>query len=47
MLENVKYDGSGKFISRGEWIHPERIIKSYEIILVTEGEVNIEENEIK
>ena len=47
MLENVKYDGSGKFISRGEWIHPERIIKSYEIIFVTEGEVNIEENEIK
>ena len=44
MFEDVKNCGAGKFISNGEWIHPDRIIDSYEIILVTKGEVYINEN---
>lgn len=44
MFENVKNCGVGKFISNGEWIHPNRIIDSYEIIFVTKGEVYINEN---
>lgn len=44
MFENVKNCGIGKFISRGEWIHPDRVIDSYEIIFVTKGEVYINEN---
>lgn len=39
------YDMIGEFRSNGSWIHPRRIIKSYEIILVLEGTVYIcEEN---
>ena len=33
----------GEFHSSGEWIHPGRNIKSYEIILVLEGTVYIAE----
>lgn len=44
MFENVKNCGTGKFISRDEWIHPNRVIDSYEIIFVTKGEVYINEN---
>ena len=44
MFENVKNCGAGKFISNGEWIHPNRIIDSNEIIFVTKGEVYINEN---
>ena len=44
MFENVKNCGAGKFISNGEWIHPDRIIDSHEIIFVTKGEVHINEN---
>ncbi len=44
MFEDVKNCGAGKFISNGEWIHPDRIIDSYEIIFVTKGEVYINEN---
>ena len=44
MFEDVKNCGVGKFISRGEWSHPDRIIDSYEIIFVTKGEVYINED---
>jgi len=43
MLEHVKNCGIGKFVSGGSWIHPDRVIDSYEIIFVTEGEVYINE----
>ena len=46
MFENVKNNGVGKFISRSEWKHIERIIDFYEIIFVTKGEVYINENGI-
>ncbi len=41
MLENIEYLSGGKFQSRGSWSHPRRIIDSYEVILVTDGEVFI------
>lgn len=44
MLESVKYVSCGKFVSRGEWIHPDRVIDSHEAILVIKGEVFINEN---
>lgn len=44
MYENISYCGAGKFVSHGEWIHPNRIINSYEIIFVLGGTVYIEEN---
>lgn len=47
MFENVRYCGAGKFISHGEWIHPDRVIDSYEIIFVTKGEVYINENNVE
>lgn len=37
------YDMIGKFHSSGEWIHPKRKIKSYEIIFVLQGTVYIAE----
>ena len=45
-FENGKhftYDMIGEFHSSGEWIHPRRSIKSYEVILVLEGTVYIAE----
>ncbi len=47
MFENVKNCGAGKFVSNGEWIHPDRVIDSNEIIFVTKGEVYINENGIE
>lgn len=44
MFENVKNTGAGKFVSNGEWIHPDRVIDSNEIIFVTKGDVYINEN---
>lgn len=44
MFENVKNCGAGKFISSGQWLHPDRVIDSYELIFVTKGEVFITEN---
>ena len=46
MFENIMNCGAGKFISNGKWIHPDRVIDSYEIIFVTKGEVFINENGI-
>ena len=47
MFEEIKWISSGKFVSRGEWIHPDRIIDSYEIIFVIKGTVYIDENGTK
>ena len=44
MFEDVRNCGAGKFVSRGKWIHPDRVIDSFEIIFVTKGEVYINEN---
>lgn len=44
MFEDVKNCSAGKFISNGKWIHPTRVMDSYEIIFVTKGEVYINEN---
>lgn len=41
MYENIKYIHGGKFVSRGNWKHPERVIDSTEIIIVTKGTVYI------
>lgn len=41
MYEKIKYIHGGKFISRGNWKHPERVIDSTEIIIVTKGTVYI------
>ena len=41
MYENITYIHGGKFVSRGEWKHPERTIDSTEIIIVTKGTVYI------
>lgn len=46
MFEDVKNCGSGKFVSRGEWLHPDRVIDSWEVIFVTSGCVYIQENEV-
>ena len=36
---NVSFSYAGLFQSNGEWIHPRRVEKTYEIIYVTSGEV--------
>ncbi|MBE6553319.1 MAG: AraC family transcriptional regulator [Ruminococcaceae bacterium] len=46
MLETVKYQNGGRFTSREEWIHPARIGRSYELIVMIEGEAWIEEDGI-
>lgn len=45
MFENVKSYGAGKFVSRGEWIHPARVIHSNEVIFVIAGTVYITEDQ--
>lgn len=42
--ENLTFVHAGLFRTRREWIHPERVESTYEIIYVTAGEVHIEEN---
>lgn len=42
-----EYKGSGLFKSDGEWIHPERIIDTYELILMVGGNAYIYENDEK
>lgn len=38
------YNMVGEFRSARDWIHPTRVIESYELILVTEGTVYLQEN---
>lgn len=42
---DLEFAGMGLFELEGEWIHPRRIEKSYEIIYVVSGEVNIREED--
>jgi len=42
-IKTAKFQNGGRFTSREEWIHPERIGTSFELIVVTEGCVRIEE----
>lgn len=47
-LNNGKYFKSstiGEFQSRGEWIHPDTQVPTYELIFVLEGEVHIAEED--
>lgn len=46
-LLKTQYLSSGKFLSDGEWIHPKRIIDSFEIIYVVAGLVYIQEEDNK
>lgn len=39
-----QYETSGKFYTEESWKHPSRILHSYELIVVLDGEVFIEEN---
>lgn len=41
------YDMIGEFRSSGEWIHPKRNIKSYELIFVLDGNLYIAEENTK
>ncbi len=41
---DISFSNGGLFTSSGEWIHPERIIDSNELIVVINGELFIEEN---
>ena len=45
MYENLRYIHGGKFVSRGEWKHPDRVIDSNELILVTKGSFGITQGE--
>lgn len=37
MYEGIKYIHGGRFTSRGQWKHPDRVIDNTEIIIVTKG----------
>jgi len=39
----LRFDGGGLFSSDGPWIHSQRVIESYELILVTRGTVHLQE----
>ena len=41
MYETIKFVKGGRFYSNGEWRHPERIIDTVELIIVSEGLVSM------
>lgn len=41
----ISFRSCGLFVSRGQWIHPDRVIDSYEIIFVVSGKVYIKEGD--
>ena len=43
--ENILFSGAGLFSSDRDWIHPERIEKTYEIIYVKKGDVYMSEGD--
>ena len=47
MYDQVKYIHGGKFISRGQWKHPDRVIDSTEIIIATKGKFYIQIGDIE
>ena len=44
MYETAEYCSSGEFRADGNWIHPARVIDSYELIYVLEGSFSMTEN---
>lgn len=38
------YSFAGRFVTDDEWIHPTRTIDTYEALMVTQGEVHLQEN---
>ena len=42
---NIEFSFAGFFQSKGEWIHPRKVEKTFEIIYVTDGEVYMKEGE--
>ncbi len=44
MYEEIRYSNGGLFRSRGEWCHSDRVIDSYELIIVEKGMVCLNEN---
>ncbi len=42
MYEKIRYIHSGKFTSRQTWIHQDRVIDSYELIIMTAGTAYIQ-----
>lgn len=47
MYDGIKFAAAGKFTSRGEWCHPDISVPTTEIVIVTDGVLNIEENGVK
>lgn len=47
MFENVRNCGAGKFVSNGQWCHPDRVIDSNQMIFVTKGQVFICEDGVE
>lgn len=43
--QSIHFEYAGLFETENEWMHPKRIIDTYEIIYVTEGTVYLQENE--
>ncbi len=39
----ITYSFAGQFVTEDEWIHPTRVIDTYEVMLVTQGEVYLRE----
>lgn len=39
----VMFDYAGYFVSKGDWIHPQRVEETYELIVVTHGEVHMKD----
>ncbi len=47
MFEQVKIQHVGKFVSKDEWKHPNKVLDTYEIIFVTKGNVYINKGGIE
>ena len=41
----IDFSNMGLFVGGEDWIHPETVNRTYEIIIVVKGKVFIEENE--
>lgn len=44
-LSSVKASNAGLFVSRGKGIHPARVLNSYELIYVVQGQLTLKEEE--
>lgn len=43
---SICHDFAGRFVTDDEWIHPTRIIDTHEVLMVTQGEVHLQEDGI-